>query len=73
MPRRPRSEALDTGRFCCRGRVCLVVEVEARGVRWEPRPGLLRLTGGEREAAADWLRGWFPRLTHDECYAMLFG
>lgn len=32
-----------------------------------------KLTGAEKEEAADWLKEHLPRLSHDQRFALLFG
>lgn len=56
------------------GRKVVTVEVRDRGEVWVTvRGGPRRVHPEDRERAADYLREFLPRLTHDERYAILWG
>lgn len=57
-----------------RGRAVVVVEFQEKGVpAVTVKVGRDRVHPTDREKAADWLKEFFPRLTHDERYAVLWG
>lgn len=75
MSRRRRNRSvLLRSQWCFRGRPVVVVAVYADGHRDVTcRVGRDRVDPAAREEAAAWLATFFPRLTHDERYAVLWG
>jgi hypothetical protein len=54
------------------GRTVVVVETTSKGPVVTRRGDPDRVPGPQREAAAAWLGEFFPRLTHDERFALLW-
>ena len=60
--------------WCKNGRTVAVVDVWDSGVpSLTVRVGRDQISPVDRERLADWLKDYFPRLSHDERYAMLWG
>lgn len=80
MPRRRgkrnrerRSKRIERSEWWYRGRAVVVVEVTSKGPLVVTRVDRNRVDAASREAAAFWLNQILTRLTHDDCYAMLWG
>lgn len=73
MPRRSRQRTLTpTREWVFRGRTVVVVEMTSRGPVVTRRGDPGRVPPPQQEAAAAWLGEFFPRLTHDERYSLLW-
>lgn len=57
-----------------RGRAVVVVQFVRKGSpEVTVKVGRDRVDAASREKAADWLKEYYPRLSHDERYAVLWG
>lgn len=71
--RRNRRTVYET-EWCCDGRVAIKLKIRQNGeVLVRVLAHAHEVAAGDRERAAEWLSEFFPRLTHDQRYEILWG